>query len=85
MSETLCSHGLKPELCAECKAQSVLPIPPQVKYGLAILELEDGTVRRIPINPRGLQITMGMVHRLISSEQLDLQTELIAAKLKGMK
>lgn len=61
-----------------------LELPPQVKYGIAIMELEDGSVVRMPINPNELQVTYGQMMRMLMGELEDIRAEILAIKIKNL-
>lgn len=61
-----------------------LKLPPQIKYGIAIMEMENGALVRVPINPHDLHVTMGMVMRMLGGLTEDLRTEMLAAKVLEM-
>lgn len=58
-----------------------LKLPPQIKYGLAIIQRDDDTVMMLPINPHGLHVTLGMVMRLIGTQYEEVKAEMLARKL----
>ncbi len=66
------------------KKEESIPIPPQVKFGIAIMELDDGSVRRMHINPHNLHVTYGMMLRMLLGEIEDMRAEILAMKLRGM-
>ena len=61
-----------------------IQLPPQVKFGIAVMEMDDGSVVRMPINPHGLHLTMGMIMRLMYGELEDLRAEILAIKIKNL-
>lgn len=63
------------------KTDNQLTIPPQVKYGVAIMELDNGQVIRVLIDPAGFQPNLGHIMRLIHGELEDLQAEHLAHKV----
>ncbi len=71
--------------CAKDNAQRVqdsMPIPPQVKYGIALMEMDNGSVVRVPINPHELNVTYGQMLRLVMGEMEDIRAEILAMKIK---
>lgn len=61
-----------------------MQLPPQVKFGVAIMELEDGSVVRMPINPNNMQVTYGMMLRMLMGEIEDVRAEILAIKVKNL-
>ena len=61
-----------------------MQLPPQVKFGIAVMELDDGSVVRMPINPNELSITYGQMLRLLMGELEDIRAEILAIKIKKM-
>jgi hypothetical protein len=61
-----------------------MKLPPQVKFGIAIMELEDGSVVRMPINPHGMSVTYGMMLRMLMGEIEDVRAEILAIKIKNL-
>ena len=59
-------------------------LPPQVKFGIAVMELEDGSVVRMPINPNELQITYGQMLRMLMGELEDIRAEILAMKVRKL-
>ena len=59
-----------------------MPIPPQVKYGIALMEMDDGSVVRVPINPHELNVTYGQMLRLVMGEVEDIRAEILAMKIR---
>lgn len=68
----------------EIKTPDEMTLPPQVKYGIAIMELEDGSVVRMPINPNELKVTYGQMMRLLMGELEDIRAEILAIKIKNL-
>ena len=65
-------------------SKNQLTLPPQVKYGVAIIELYDGRVVRVPINPNDMKLTIGQIIRLVHGELEDLRAEHMAAKILAL-
>lgn len=61
-----------------------LQLPPQVKFGIAIMELEDGSVVRMPISPSGQNITYGQMMRMLMGELEDMRAEMLALKVRKL-
>lgn len=61
-----------------------LKIPPQVKFGIAIMELTDGSVVRMPINPHQMHMTYGMAMRMMMGELEDMRAEMLALKVRKL-
>jgi hypothetical protein len=61
-----------------------MKLPPQVKFGIAIMELEDGSVVRMPINPNSMHVTYGMMLRMLMGEIEDVRAEILAIKVKNL-
>lgn len=59
-------------------------LPPQVKFGIAVMEMDDGSVVRMPINPNEIHITYGQMMRLIMGELEDIRAEILAIKIKNL-